>query len=616
MFCDVLRREGHPALWYLVLKAAIFLHLPYEAIGLLSGGIATMGAWLLLAKSPFPKWLAALLPFTYFLGYQYAVIARSYVLLPLLLFAAAVLEDKKWEWPIRWSLCLLLIGNVCVHAFGVACGLMLVHLLELGRRWRSLDPSSKKRQAVALAIWGLGMLLVVVVLWPTKDIVAAFGVNGRLSFIDLFYATLRAIDNATLECPILTAAFLAASCYWFWRTGVLLVYLIVSLPVLGIFLWLRVFDHHHGILFLVWLYVFWRSMAAFVAMRQRGGADRRRRIEWAAMMVLVAGLVVRQTVWTGQSVMLEREVSYCGAPALAKFIQAHDLTNYRIAGVRYENAAVLPYFSKNIFMNFPNEGGRCYVDWSKSCRALNNAFSADDSLNAPCDVLVWPGQGTATIPTPWEDPELLSRLPKDWCYVAHFDGQLIYKGRLTASASQSVFARRRVAVEKGLTVIERDESRKSAYRAIPTGFSEARWRPAHSAWFHLDFGELLSKISPEESLRQYQFALDLVSHVRSPDLSSKEEEHLTQIEAKVHGNIGAAVAKTQPKLAIEHLWRALQLDPVTPVVYRNLAVALELVGQKQSAIEALRCALKLAPDDAMADAMLRRLSKSQTNGGR
>ena len=50
----------------------------------------------------------------------------------------------------------------------------------------------------------------------------------------------------------------------FWPTGVLLVYLIVSLPVLGIFLWLRVYDHHHGILFLLWLYVFWRSMAAFV----------------------------------------------------------------------------------------------------------------------------------------------------------------------------------------------------------------------------------------------------------------------------------------------------------------------------------------------------------------
>jgi tetratricopeptide (TPR) repeat protein len=616
MFSEVLRWEGHPALWYLILKAVIFLHLPYEAIGLLSGGIATIGVWLLLAKSPFPKWLAASLPFTYCLCYQYAVIARSYVLLPLLLFATAVLEDKKWQWPIRWSLCLLLIGNVCVHTFGVACGLVLVHLLELGSRWRSLDPSAKKRQAAALLIWVVGMLLVVVVLWPAKDNVAAFGVNRKL---DLFYATLNAIDNATLECPMLTAAFLAASCYWFWRTGVLLVYLIISLPVLGIFLWLRVFDHHHGILFLLWLYVFWRSMAAFVAMRQRGGVDRRRRVEWAAMMVLVAGLVVRQTVWTGQSVMLEREVSYCGAAALAKFIQAHDLTKYRIAGVRYENAAVLPYFPQNIFMNFPNEGGRCYVDWSQPCRAPNKAFSVDaslNSLNEPCDVLVWPSQGTATIPTPWEDPELLSRLPKDWCFVAHFDGQLIYhtKGHLTVSSSQSVFARRRVVVEQGLTVIERDESRKCAYRAIPTGFSEACWTAAHSAQFHLDFGDLLSKIDPEESLRQYQFALALVSRVRSPELSSIEEKYLTWIAASAHGNIGAAVAGTRLKLAVEHLWRASQLDPENPIVYRNLAAALELAGQKQGAIDALRCTLKLAPDDAKANAMLRRLSKGQTNG--
>jgi tetratricopeptide (TPR) repeat protein len=248
---------------------------------------------------------------------------------------------------------------------------------------------------------------------------------------------------------------------------------------------------------------------------------------------------------------------------------------------------------------------------------MNKAFSADDSLNEPCDVLVWPGQGTATIPTPWEDPELLSRLPKDWCYVAHFDGQLIYhsKGHLTVSTSQSVFARRRVAVEKGLTVIERDESRKCAYRAIPKGFSDACWTAVHSARFHLDFGELLSKIGPEESVRQYQFALALVSHARSPDLSSTEEEYLTRIEANAHGNIGAAVARTRPKLAIEHFCRAWQLDPENPIVYRNLAVALELVGQKQGAIDALRCTLKLAPDDAIANAMFRRLCRRQTDGG-
>ena len=89
MFCDVLRREGHPVLWYLILKAAMFLHLPYQAIHLLSGGIAATGAWLLLAKSPFPKWLAALLPFTYFLDYQYAAIC----VINALLAAALVVRD-------------------------------------------------------------------------------------------------------------------------------------------------------------------------------------------------------------------------------------------------------------------------------------------------------------------------------------------------------------------------------------------------------------------------------------------------------------------------------------------------------------------------------------------
>ena len=154
-----LRYEGHPVLWYLILKMAIACHLPYEAIGYLSGAIAVVGMGILLAKSPFPKPLAALLPFTFFLCYQYAVIARSYVLLPALLFAIAILSHGRWEKPIRWVVPLMLLANVSSHAFLIAGGIMLVHTVELAFRWRRLDSASRKRQIAALSLYAVAALV-------------------------------------------------------------------------------------------------------------------------------------------------------------------------------------------------------------------------------------------------------------------------------------------------------------------------------------------------------------------------------------------------------------------------------------------------------------------------
>jgi len=58
-------------------------------MGWISAVIAAAGVYVLLRFSPFPFVLRALLPFTYFIAYQYAVVSRSYVLFPVLCFGVA-----------------------------------------------------------------------------------------------------------------------------------------------------------------------------------------------------------------------------------------------------------------------------------------------------------------------------------------------------------------------------------------------------------------------------------------------------------------------------------------------------------------------------------------------
>src|SRR5438045_2170909 len=81
-----LRYEGHPPLWYLILKIPAGLGLPYRSVDIVAALIAATGVLLLVLNREIPAVLRILLPFTYFVAYQYTVTARSYVLiLPLML---------------------------------------------------------------------------------------------------------------------------------------------------------------------------------------------------------------------------------------------------------------------------------------------------------------------------------------------------------------------------------------------------------------------------------------------------------------------------------------------------------------------------------------------------
>ena len=99
-----LRYEGSPGLWHTILWIAQHVfHAPYGAIGYIGLAGATAGAALLIFKAPFPRYIRWPLAFTYFMVYQYAVIARPYKLLrswpsPLPCFSRISTIPNAW-WP-------------------------------------------------------------------------------------------------------------------------------------------------------------------------------------------------------------------------------------------------------------------------------------------------------------------------------------------------------------------------------------------------------------------------------------------------------------------------------------------------------------------------------------
>ncbi|HTS06521.1 MAG TPA: hypothetical protein VMP68_13130, partial [Candidatus Eisenbacteria bacterium] len=147
-----LRYEGSPGLWHTILWVAQHVfHARYDALGYVGMAGATAGVALLIFKAPFPRYIRWPLAFTYFMVYQYAVIARPYTMLPLLAFAAAILF-KDLEHPERMTVVLVLLANLSLHGTILAGCLGLIYVLDAYRARERLDARVRRKYWICIGV--------------------------------------------------------------------------------------------------------------------------------------------------------------------------------------------------------------------------------------------------------------------------------------------------------------------------------------------------------------------------------------------------------------------------------------------------------------------------------
>ena len=120
--------EGHPCLWHLIIVPFAKLSMPYFTQNLVSLIIMTISVVVLLNYSKLSLFLKTILIFSPVFTYYYPVIARSYCLIPLCLFATAVFFKNRKDHPVRYTLAIaFLIQTHVIMMF--AAFLMCVCLL-------------------------------------------------------------------------------------------------------------------------------------------------------------------------------------------------------------------------------------------------------------------------------------------------------------------------------------------------------------------------------------------------------------------------------------------------------------------------------------------------------
>ena len=162
-----LHGDGHPALWYLLLRAVHGITGRPVALPLLALAVAAAAAWLIVWRSPFPRPLIGLILASHFFIYDFSVMARNYGIGMLILFALAIAYPRCRGRGVAPGALLFLLANCNVITTILAGAFLLFWFVEIleetGPRWSPAMANFALNAAIATA----GAALCFATVYPT-----------------------------------------------------------------------------------------------------------------------------------------------------------------------------------------------------------------------------------------------------------------------------------------------------------------------------------------------------------------------------------------------------------------------------------------------------------------
>ena len=351
-----LRYEGSPGLWHTILWVAQHVfHARYGAISYIGMAGATAGVALLIFKAPFPRIIRWPLAFTYFMVYQYAVIARPYTFLPLLAFAAAILI-KDIRHPERMTVALVLLANLSVHGAILAGCFGLAYLIEAIRSWGTLGPGVRARYQIGVAVIALTFLFLFIILKPTPDVlvfaekkqIAQLPPDVQAQFDDPWLRKLSAVvSGAFLDYVTPSILFVVLIAAWGFMRRRFIAFVLPVAATIAMYSFHGA-PHHQGTVFVAAIAGIW--VAWPTAKEQRAFEMPERWATHGVVFLLLCLCAIN--IWDA-GVVIHRDYlySYSGAGDAARYLKSVGADRGPIFGLFFGNVGVQAYFDHNILAN-------------------------------------------------------------------------------------------------------------------------------------------------------------------------------------------------------------------------------------------------------------------------
>ena len=340
--------EGHPPLWYTILWLANhWLHLPYQALGWIGGLCAIAGCWFFCRYSPLPTFIRVLFPFTYFMAFQYAIVARPYVLLPLFTFMAAHFFAAADRRPWRF------VATASALSLLSASGVMIANGLIVSRAWYAfqaradIPTNARKRLIVAAIMFAAVLALVARVNWPPPDHSFA-RLDRPVSEGNFGLGILpRDISVALVGSAIPSVALLVIVGAWCACRSRFLPFVLPVAFVLAFFV--KVYGNlwHCGSLTLAAIAALWIAWTVPVKWNVEKSLK-------ALALIGLTGLFAVHIYWTARTLMMDYSRPYSGSSDAAKFLRSVGAQAESTCGFNFHSVAIQPYFQDGIFQNWPH----------------------------------------------------------------------------------------------------------------------------------------------------------------------------------------------------------------------------------------------------------------------
>lgn len=359
-----LRYEGSPGLWHTLLWLPSHLGLPYEAsIKTIAVVCAVAGVAAFLRFSPLPLWLTLPLPFTFFVVYQYGVVARSYCLLLLTMSLAAAFLPQWHRLPIRFAATLLALSMISLHGAIIAMGFGAQALLDAYDRRRERSDWKPARMAAAIGLVALGWLVLVLQLIPPADL--NFAATVRLDPLELAMRVVayagRWMVGFSAPSPVIIAGFLLSLALFVWSAWRRVVFGPLCLVALTALAGLKhAVAWHDGVLFLVWVFTLWLIWARTTVPTK-----------WQQRVAgLTAAILAVHIGYAATTIALDLRGTYSASRDVAEHLKRNLKPGEVLWGYDFMTIAVQPYFTQPLFANQAavTDGKAAWL-WSQRNRA-------------------------------------------------------------------------------------------------------------------------------------------------------------------------------------------------------------------------------------------------------
>ena len=278
---DQVKVQGHPALWYLVVKAVQQIFPSPFGMALANLLFISLAVLVLLKYAPFSRFQKIFLSFSYFILYEYGTISRNYGISVFFIFFACALYTHREKYTI--PIAILMAISCSIHSMNliIACCFAFLFTAEqiFSIRSTSNNRIPKYHLLTGAFILIIGVVLSLIQAMPPKDSPWAMSSGHKWlfyspfnaltvvwkSFIPISFPSIHFWNTNILPdghvMILLSLLIIIASCIIFIRKPIILSFYILGLMTFYFFFFkvYHGFIRHHGYLFIMFVISYWIS---------------------------------------------------------------------------------------------------------------------------------------------------------------------------------------------------------------------------------------------------------------------------------------------------------------------------------------------------------------------